>query len=89
MTAGVPGLLDRHSRRRWRSPAAVSPAWRALDWLLSKQDAQGRCKYGTCNGKMWADVEQKGQPSKWVALRALRVLKRAEEDGFTLALTPR
>ncbi len=27
------------------------------------------------NGKMWADVEVKGQPSKWVTLRALRVIK--------------
>lgn len=49
----------------------------ALDLLLSKQDAQGRWKLEyTYNGKTWADVEQKGQPSKWVTLRALRVLKR-------------
>ncbi len=30
----------------------------------------------TYNGKTWAEVEQKGQPSKWVTLRALRVLCR-------------
>ncbi len=50
---------------------------KALDMVLSKQDAQGRWKMEyTYNGKMWADVEAKGQPSKWVTLRALRLLKR-------------
>jgi hypothetical protein len=49
----------------------------ALQLILSKQDAQGRWKLeNTLNGKMWADIEQKGKPSKWVTLRALRVLKR-------------
>jgi hypothetical protein len=50
----------------------------ALAWLLAKQDAAGRWKMEyTYNGKLWQDVERKGQPSKWVTLRALRVLKRA------------
>jgi hypothetical protein len=50
----------------------------ALELLLSKQDAQGRWKLEyTYNGKTWVDVEQKGQPSKWVTLRVLQVLKRA------------
>jgi hypothetical protein len=49
----------------------------AIDLLLSKQDAQGRWKLEyTYNGKTWADVEQKGAPSKWVTLRACRALKR-------------
>jgi hypothetical protein len=50
----------------------------ALDLLRSKQDAQGRwlMKY-TYNGKMWADIETPHQPSKWVTLRALRVLQKA------------
>jgi hypothetical protein len=26
---------------------------------------------------MWADIEVKGKPSKWITLRALRVLKAA------------
>jgi hypothetical protein len=48
----------------------------ALQLILSKRDAQGRWKLeNTLNGKMWADIEQKGKPSKWVTLRALRVLK--------------
>jgi len=30
------------------------------------------------NGKMLADVESKGQPSRWVTLRALTALKAFE-----------
>jgi hypothetical protein len=52
----------------------------ALQLILSKQDAQGRWKLeNTLNGKMWADIEKKGKASKWVTLRALRVLKRAAQ----------
>ncbi len=48
----------------------------ALQWLLSRRDAQGRWKNEYAyNGKIWADVERQGQPSKWVSLRALRVLQ--------------
>jgi hypothetical protein len=49
----------------------------ALQLVLSKQDDQGRWKLeNALAGKMWADIEAKRQPSKWVTLRALRVLKR-------------
>jgi hypothetical protein len=49
----------------------------AIRLLLSKQDAQGRWKMEyTYNGKIWADIEVKGRPSKFVTLRALRVLKK-------------
>jgi len=55
----------------------------ALALLLSKQDRQGRWQMAySYNGKTWADVEEKGKPSKWVTLRAFRVLKRA---GMVLA----
>jgi len=48
----------------------------ALRLILGKQDERGRWSLeNALNGKMWADVEQKGRPSKWVTLRALRVLK--------------
>lgn len=48
-----------------------------LDLLLSKQDGNGRWSMEyTYNGKMWVDVEAKGKPSKWVTLRALRVLQQ-------------
>jgi hypothetical protein len=50
----------------------------AIDWLLSKQDARGRWKnqYAYA-GKLWADFEPQGSLSKWVTLRACRVLKAA------------
>jgi len=49
---------------------------KAVKLVLSKQDEQGRWKMEySYNGKMWADVEKKGKPSKWVTLRALRVLR--------------
>jgi hypothetical protein len=49
----------------------------ALALVLAKADAEGRWPMAySYRGKMWLDVEQKGRPSKWVTLRALRVLKR-------------
>jgi len=51
---------------------------RALELVEGKRDDQGRWRMEyTYNGKTWADIETKGQPSKWVTLRALRVLKAA------------
>jgi hypothetical protein len=45
-------------------------------YILSKQDVQGRWKMEyTYNGKTWVDVEQKGEPSKWITFRALSFLK--------------
>ena len=57
----------------------------ALDLLLSKQGKDGRwlMQY-TYNGKTWVDIEEKNKPSKWVTLRALRVLKRAQAAGQAL-----
>ncbi len=51
----------------------------AIDLLLDQQDENGRwpMKY-TYNGKTWTDIEAKNQPSKWVTLRALRVLKQVD-----------
>ena len=55
----------------------------ALELLLNKQDAQGRWKLEyTYNSKTWVDIEEKGQPSKWVTLRALRVLKRSSQEQY-------
>jgi hypothetical protein len=50
----------------------------AIELVLSKRDANGRwvLKH-SLNGRMWVDIEKKGKPSKWVTLRALRVLKAA------------
>jgi len=50
----------------------------AMELVESKQDTRGRWQMEySYNGKTWVDVEKKGQPSKWVTLRALRVLKAA------------
>jgi hypothetical protein len=50
----------------------------ALDWVVGKQDAQGRWRNEHAyNGKTWVDFERQGQPSRWVTLRACRVLKLA------------
>ena len=51
----------------------------AQQFIMSKQDSQGRwIMEKTLNGKMWADVEEKGRPSKWITLRALRALRPGE-----------
>ncbi len=50
----------------------------AVDLILSKRESDGRWTLRhSLNGRMWIDIEAKGQPSKWVTLRALRVLKAA------------
>jgi hypothetical protein len=51
---------------------------RAIDLVLSKQDAQGRWRNEYAyNRKTWSDVERQGSTSKWVTLRACTVLKQA------------
>lgn len=51
----------------------------AMDLVAGKQDKEGHWKMEyTYNGKTWVDIEEKGKPSKWVTLRALKVLKRAQ-----------
>lgn len=48
----------------------------ALDHIERKCLPDGRWKLDeSLNGKMLADVERKGQPSKWITLRALTVLR--------------
>ena len=51
---------------------------RAIEWLLAKQDADGRWRNEYAyNGKTWVDFERQGQASRWVTLRACRVLRSA------------
>jgi hypothetical protein len=48
----------------------------ALDLVLSRQDADGRWRNEyPYRGKLWADVDEPGRPSKWVTLRACAVLR--------------
>lgn len=59
----------------------------AQQFIINKQDERGRwIMEKTLNGKMWVDIEQKGQPSKWVTLRALRALglKRLEIQNVSV-----
>ena len=48
----------------------------AVDWLVAQQDAHGRWanRYAYA-GKMWVDIDAPGAPSRWVTLRACRVLR--------------
>lgn len=49
----------------------------AIDLVVSKQNENGRwILEKTFNGRMQANIEQKGKESKWITLIALRVLKR-------------
>jgi hypothetical protein len=53
----------------------------AMQFILSKQDSRGRWKLeNSLNKKMWADIEARGKPSKWVTLRALRLLRACARD---------
>jgi hypothetical protein len=48
----------------------------ALDLVASRADAQGRWRLQqTFNGRFWVDIETKGEPSRWVTLRALEALR--------------
>lgn len=47
----------------------------ARECVLSQQGEDGRWRLRhSLNGKMWADIEAKGKASKWVTLRAMRLL---------------
>jgi len=49
----------------------------AVDVVISKQDDEGKWKLeNTFNGRFLTNIEQKGRQSKWITLKALRVLKQ-------------
>ena len=49
----------------------------SLNLVLDTQGEDGRWALkDTFNGKMWADIDVKHQPSKWITLRAMRTLRR-------------
>ena len=49
----------------------------AVDLVQGAQTPDGRWRLmHTFNGKMWVDIDAKGEPSKWITLRASRVLRR-------------
>jgi hypothetical protein len=48
----------------------------AVEWLIAQQDTRGRWKNQYAySGKLWTNIESQGSVSKWVTLRACRVLK--------------
>ena len=48
----------------------------AVDLVESKRDASGRCLLENAHpGKVYVDIEEPGKPSRWITLRALRVLR--------------
>jgi hypothetical protein len=68
-------VLDVLSRLGDGQDPRLEKAWQLV---LDKQDAAGRWQMEySYNGKLWSDIEVKGEPSKWVTLRALRALKTA------------
>jgi hypothetical protein len=68
---GLEALVELgHGRDRRLTPA--------LDMVLGKQDADGRWRNEQpYRGRLWSDVEAPGRRSKWVTLRACRVLRAA------------
>jgi len=49
----------------------------AVDLVVSKQDEKGRWMLErSFNGRFQVNIEQEDEPSKWITLNALRILKR-------------
>jgi hypothetical protein len=49
----------------------------AIDFIIKNQSDDGRWLLkNTYNGKMFCEIDEKNKPSKWITLRALRVLQR-------------
>jgi hypothetical protein len=49
----------------------------ALDIITSKRLPDGHWKLeNSFNGKMNVRIEQKGKPSKWITLKAMRILRQ-------------
>ena len=52
----------------------------ALGVILGKQQGDGKwILESTPSGRMQVDLEPKGKPSKWITLKALKVIKRVEQ----------
>jgi hypothetical protein len=52
-----------------------------VDWILERHDDAGRWRNQYAyHGKLWQDIDPPRAPSKWVTLRACRVLRAALGD---------
>jgi hypothetical protein len=59
---------------------------KTLNFIREKQDEKGRWPYeypDSLKHKMWVICGEYGQPNKWVTLRVMRMLKRAEMQKVT------
>ncbi len=56
--------------------------------VVEKQDSRGRWLLETTLERTWTKFEEVGQPSKWVTLRALRVLSRVVQLSPSLRPSP-
>jgi hypothetical protein len=66
-------LLDILTGLGYRDPRMQD----ALNLVVEKQDKHGKwLMQNSMNGRMAASIERKGKPSKWITLRALKVLRR-------------
>lgn len=71
-----PDLLESLLGLKAAGIANVPEVQKALDIVESKVGKDGKWKMNrSLNGKMLTDVEKRGEPSKWITLRALEVLK--------------
>jgi len=53
----------------------------AIDLVIKARQPSGMWLLeNTFNGKMWVDLEEKGKPSKWITLRAMRTLQRFNKN---------
>ncbi|MHA2322981.1 MAG: nitrogen fixation protein NifH, partial [Candidatus Thorarchaeota archaeon] len=48
----------------------------SIDLVISSQQNGRWLLKNTYNGKMFCEIDEKNKPSKWITLRATRVLRR-------------
>ncbi|MEW6367641.1 MAG: nitrogen fixation protein NifH [Acidobacteriota bacterium] len=62
----------------------------AIDLVRSRRGSDGRwVLHDTMNGKFQVDIEERGRPSKWITLSALRVLQAGGTLRAEAGATPR
>jgi len=55
----------------------------AIDIVKSKQDSRRRWNLDSSfNGRFITNIEEKGKPSKWINLKAIKVLNRYYNKDF-------